>query len=322
MSDIFISYASEDKEKAGLLAKIFEQQDWSVWWDREIPPGRSFDEVIEEALDRSKSVVVLWSKASVSSRWVKAEARDGLDREILVPAMIEEAKVPLVFRSLQVARLSGWNGEMPHQEIDKLIKAVSTIVSHSEVEDNSGKKKSASKGKEVGKQLQDKIPVVSSPVFRPTSKEDLTEKSVKAMLKDKEFFDSDYNKSASGFSNDYKLQNGGKIVFDRASSLMWQQSGSDEYMNYEKAKTYIKKLNSDKVAGYSDWRLPTIEEAMSLMEPTKKNSGLYIDQVFDKKQRWIWTSDLKGASVAWVVSFCDVYCSGSSLYHVYVRAVR
>jgi len=51
MSDIFISYASSDIEKAKALAGILEQQGWSVWWDREIPPGRSFDEVLEEALD-------------------------------------------------------------------------------------------------------------------------------------------------------------------------------------------------------------------------------------------------------------------------------
>ena len=37
MSDIFISYAKEDKEKAGLLAEVLEEQGWSVWWDRRDP---------------------------------------------------------------------------------------------------------------------------------------------------------------------------------------------------------------------------------------------------------------------------------------------
>ncbi len=118
MYDVFISYASSDIEKAKSLSGVFEKQGWRVWWDREIPPGRSFDEVIEEALDQSKSVVVLWSTASVSSHWVKSEASEGLERKILVPALIEEARVPLAFRRLQAARLAGWNGEMPHQEID------------------------------------------------------------------------------------------------------------------------------------------------------------------------------------------------------------
>ena len=65
MSDIFISYAREDRDKAKALAELFQHQDWSVWWDRNIPPGRSFDEVIEEALGAAKCVVVLWSKIRI-----------------------------------------------------------------------------------------------------------------------------------------------------------------------------------------------------------------------------------------------------------------
>jgi hypothetical protein len=97
MSDIFISYAREDRDKAKALAKLFQQQDWSVWWDRNIP-GRSFDEVIEEALGAAKCVVVLWSKNSASSDWVKGEAAEALQRKILVPVRIESANVPLEFR--------------------------------------------------------------------------------------------------------------------------------------------------------------------------------------------------------------------------------
>jgi TIR domain len=93
MSDIFISYAREDWDKAKALAELCQQQDWSVWWDRRIPPGRSFDEVIEEALGAAKCVVVLWSKSSASSDWVKGEAAEGLRRKILVPVRIDSANV-------------------------------------------------------------------------------------------------------------------------------------------------------------------------------------------------------------------------------------
>ena len=50
MADVFISYASPDRERARLLADALEQQGVSVWWDREIQPGRPFDDAIEEAL--------------------------------------------------------------------------------------------------------------------------------------------------------------------------------------------------------------------------------------------------------------------------------
>jgi TIR domain len=128
MSDIFISYAREDRDKAKALAELFQQQDWSVWWDRSIPPGRSFDEVIEEALGAAKCVVVLWSKNSAPSDWVKGEAGDALQRKILVPARIDSANVPLEFRRLQTVDLSGWKGSAQHPELSGLLDAVATNI--------------------------------------------------------------------------------------------------------------------------------------------------------------------------------------------------
>jgi len=128
MSDIFISYAREDRDKAKALAELFQQQDWSVWWDRNIPPGRSFDEVIEEALGAAKCVVVLWSKNSASSDWVKGEAGEALHRKILVPARIDSANVPLEFRRLQTVDLSVWKGDAGHPELSGLLAAAAAHI--------------------------------------------------------------------------------------------------------------------------------------------------------------------------------------------------
>jgi hypothetical protein len=87
MSDIFISYASADRERATLLSKALQRRGRSVWWDRTIPPGKEYDQVIEEALDSAQCVVVLWSHASVASSWVKTEAAEAMRRKILVPAL-------------------------------------------------------------------------------------------------------------------------------------------------------------------------------------------------------------------------------------------
>jgi adenylate cyclase len=46
MADIFISYASEDREAAARLAGALEDRGWSLWWDPEIPPGESWDDMI------------------------------------------------------------------------------------------------------------------------------------------------------------------------------------------------------------------------------------------------------------------------------------
>ncbi len=149
---------------------------------------------------------------------------------------------------------------------------------------------------------------------------------VKAMLVAKGFYDLTRNPGGKGISHQYRriTQNDEPLVVDDATGLMWQQAGSAEYMVYEDAKKYIEKLNREKFAGYSDWRLPTLEEAMSLMEPGKNKEGLYIDPVFDKEKRWIWTADQSSASVAWVVNFTNGYCNDLRVGTdaIYVRAVR
>ena len=77
MTDIFISYAAEDRELAECLATALGTMGWSVWWDREIIAGQAFDQAIEHALESAKSVVVLWSWHSVLSEWVKNETAVG-----------------------------------------------------------------------------------------------------------------------------------------------------------------------------------------------------------------------------------------------------
>ena len=81
MTDVFISYANEDRERARDLATALEARGWSVWWDRKIIAGQTFDQVIEHELDTAKCAVVLWSKHSVASEWVRNEAAAAANRE-------------------------------------------------------------------------------------------------------------------------------------------------------------------------------------------------------------------------------------------------
>ena len=41
MSDIFLSYASDDLARIHPLVQFLTQQGWSVWWDRTIPLGKT-----------------------------------------------------------------------------------------------------------------------------------------------------------------------------------------------------------------------------------------------------------------------------------------
>ena len=129
MSDeIFISYANEDEARVEPLARLLEAEGWSVWWDRDIPVGRTFDEVIEEALDAARCVIVVWTEESVASRWVKTEAGEGAARNILVPVLLDDVRIPLAFRRIQAADLVGWEGEQQHPGVEQLVEAVSRVA--------------------------------------------------------------------------------------------------------------------------------------------------------------------------------------------------
>lgn len=128
LSDVFISYAAGDEPRASELAAALETKGWTVWWDRHIPPGRTFDEVIEQALTQARCVVVLWSAESVKSRWVRTEASVAAERGTLVPALIEPVAIPLEFRRLQAADLTNWHGDATDLELQHLIETLDHLI--------------------------------------------------------------------------------------------------------------------------------------------------------------------------------------------------
>jgi len=109
--DVFISYARNDAGTARRFAEAFEAEGLNVWWDNSLQAGEVFDEVIEAALSGAKAVVVLWSPDAVASRWVRAEATMADQNRTLVPAIIAQCKLPIVFGMTQTADLSGWDGD-------------------------------------------------------------------------------------------------------------------------------------------------------------------------------------------------------------------
>lgn len=124
MSDVFLSYASEDRERARRLAKALGHMGWSVWWDRKIIAGQASGEAIDRELEGARSVVVLWSVNSIASEWVKNEAAAASERGVLVPALIDNVKLPLAFRHQQAADLRSWQGNGLHPGFQALCQGV------------------------------------------------------------------------------------------------------------------------------------------------------------------------------------------------------
>ncbi len=100
-----------------------------------------------------------------------------------------------------------------------------------------------------------------------------------------------------------------KVVIDHATGLMWHQSGSSVNVSWKRSKNWVTKLNDNGYAGFTDWRLPTLEETVSLLEPSAKNGNQFIDPAFDQAQSSVWTCDsnISSSSLsldrAWSVNF-------------------
>ena len=121
MTDIFISYSKEDSKVAGRLAQIFSDQGYTVFWDREIPAGSTWRDVIGKALGEAKIVVTLWTRNSTGSRWVIEESEFAANKGNLVPLLCENVEIPMGLRSIQAANFINWRGEDDAPELTSLI---------------------------------------------------------------------------------------------------------------------------------------------------------------------------------------------------------
>src|SRR5512139_2998129 len=128
MADVFVSYARQDAEAARRFADAFRDAGCSVWWDDELRSGEVFDESIERALREAKAVVVLWSKSSVASRWVRAEATLADRSRTLVPVTIEPCERPIIFELTHTADLTRWRGDPADKAWQALITDVRRLI--------------------------------------------------------------------------------------------------------------------------------------------------------------------------------------------------
>ena len=120
MVGVFLSYDRDDSDRARQFARVLEKAGHQVWWDLHVRGGAEFSKVIEEALKAADAVVVLWSRNSIESPWVRDEAASGRDTGRLVPVTLDGTEPPLGFRQYQTIDLSRWRGRGSPSEVRTL----------------------------------------------------------------------------------------------------------------------------------------------------------------------------------------------------------
>lgn len=129
-ADVFLSYSTKDKERAIDTARALESADWTVWMDRwSLIGGKRYEPTIRKALRRARCVVVLWSAAASESDWVPGEGDIARERDVLVPARLDDTELPIPWRQLHAIDLRDWtSADLDAEPFDRLLQAIATTI--------------------------------------------------------------------------------------------------------------------------------------------------------------------------------------------------
>jgi TolB-like protein/Flp pilus assembly protein TadD len=130
---LFLSYSRGDEVHARRLAAALEHAGYTIWWDAMIAGGEAYSKSIAEALETADVIIVLWSRQSVESDWVRDEAAQGRERHRLVPLSVDGTQPPLGFRQYQVIDISRWHGRKNAPEIAAIARAIDSVVGNSQL---------------------------------------------------------------------------------------------------------------------------------------------------------------------------------------------
>jgi TolB-like protein/Tfp pilus assembly protein PilF len=125
---VFLSYARGDQKRARAVIAALERAGIQVWWDGLLEGGDTFLPTTEAALESADAVVVLWSRTSVDSHWVRDEATRGRERGCLVPLSLDGSHAPLGFRQFQLINVSKWRGKADAPEIAAAVRAITALA--------------------------------------------------------------------------------------------------------------------------------------------------------------------------------------------------
>ena len=280
------------------------QAGFKPWMDsQDMAGGEDWSDAIKAAIKESALFLACFSRHSTKYQGlVQDEFREALEEwrnklsasNHLIPLRLEDYATPLVHEFSNSHRIDLYK----QGGFKKLIRSL----------------------REALKGIVQPVALRSQPI------NNLAREDMQKMLKERIFFDCRENWKAEGIQHIYKriTPRTRKLMIDHTTGLLWQQSGSKEAAkNLTEARKYITALNNEKYGGYDNWRLPTLEEAMSLTESMKNDEGLCINTDFDVTQDRIWTADQRNASSSWTVDFNHGYCNVNHAdWLYYVRAAH
>lgn len=159
-------------------------------------------------------------------------------------------------------------------------------------------------------------------VVLPTAAATLADQQLGPLLRQWNFYDARLNPQGA-FTNALADSGDHLTVVDERTGLIWQRGGLD-LSSSSRMKRNIEQLNQKGLAGYHDWRLPTLEEAMSLMEAAPNAKGLHLHPCFSQAQPFIFVAARRTPTGYWFVDYARgrAYWSSGTVPGGYCRLCR
>ena len=329
----------------------------------DLRPGEKFADVLRHTLDACDVLIVLMGRGWIDARdqngslrlmdeqdFVRKEVQTALQRGIeVIPVLVDRARMPtpeslppalVALAGRQAIEISD---SRFHQDVDRLLEVLDTLTSKKVGRLSRRTRLSALVALAVlagalgwfgmsrwgSDSTQTAPPALGQSPGGITSLRSepivMSSVDVKAMLLQRNFFDAAWFPAGKGLDNDFEpaVLAGHPVIMDRRTNLMWQQSGSNKAYAFDGIAAYLQDLNKQAYAGHADWRLPTLEEALSLITP-ELAADAHISPLFPWRDAPImWTADRAGDDAYWAVYSHDgIGRPERPSFNAWVRAVR
>ncbi len=128
---VFISYSSKNLIVAQAACHVIEQSGYRCWMaPRDITPGYSYADLIDEAIQNCDVFVLIFSKSSSISKWVRSELNIAFERQAhIIPFRVDDT--PLEGANRLILNQTHWIDAYPQYEskLNDLVESIGMVLS-------------------------------------------------------------------------------------------------------------------------------------------------------------------------------------------------
>ncbi|WP_136799663.1 protein kinase domain-containing protein [Desulfosediminicola ganghwensis] len=97
------------------------------------------------------------------------------------------------------------------------------------------------------------------------------------------------------------------LLQDPVTGLWWQRCGSGFALDWQQAHEYVEHLNLNNFQAKSNWRLPTVEELVSILRAPTAYREFCLPPQFEPGLHWLWSADHCTQKAAWMADIMESY---------------